>query len=104
MLIHTVFMYYMVHLEVVKANPNGEIDALLNALHNMFGESPPKREDDTKVTGNDIFPLPFYSCRSLEDKSVAERALQIWSKITATSARPRRSQRVKFLHEKHFPQ
>ena len=35
------------------------IDALLKALHNLFDESPAKREDYTKITGSDIFPLPF---------------------------------------------
>ena len=38
-----------------------EIDTLLKALHNLFDESPAKREDYTKITGSDIFPLPFCS-------------------------------------------
>ena len=59
------------------------IDTLLKALHNLFDESPAKREDYTKITGSDIFPLPFCSHRWLKDKSVAERALQIWPQITA---------------------
>ena len=58
------------------------IDILLKALHNFFDESPAKREDYTKITGSYIFPLPFCGHRWLEDRSVAERALQIWPQIT----------------------
>ena len=49
----------------------------------MFDESPVEREDYSKITGSDIFPLPFYGHKWLEDKSVAERALQIWPQIAA---------------------
>ena len=56
------------------------IDTLLKVLHNLFDESPAKREDYTKIAGSDIFPLQSCSHRWLEDKSVAERALQIWPK------------------------
>ena len=59
------------------------IDTLLKALPNLFDESPAKREDYTKITGSDIFPLPFCAHRWLEDKSGAERALPIWPQITA---------------------
>ena len=59
------------------------IDALLKALQNFLDECPAKREDYTKITGSDIFPLPFCSPRWLKDKSVAEKVLQIWPEITA---------------------
>ena len=42
-----------------------------------------KEQDYTKITGSDIFPLPFYGHRWLEHKSFAERVLQIWTQITA---------------------
>ena len=51
------------------------IDILLKALDNLFDESPAKREDYTRTTGSDFFPLPFYGHRWFEDKNVAERAL-----------------------------
>ena len=57
------------------------IDSLLKALHSLFDESPAKREDYIKVTGSEMFALPFCVHRWIEDKKVAERALQIWPHI-----------------------
>ena len=57
------------------------IDSILKALHNLFDESPAKREDYIKVTGSEMFALPFCDHRWIEDKKVAERALQIWPHI-----------------------
>ena len=51
-------------------------------VHFIFDESPAKREDYIKITGTDVFPLPFCSHRWLKDKKVAERALHIWPHIT----------------------
>lgn len=61
---------------------NWGLDTLLRSLHNLFHESPAKREDYTKITKSDIFPLPFCGHRWIEDKKVAERALEIWPNIT----------------------
>ena len=58
------------------------IDSVLKALHNLFSESPAKREDFIKMTGTETFPLPFCGHRWLENKQVAERALEIWPHIT----------------------
>ena len=58
------------------------IDSVLKALHNLFSESPAKREDFFKLTGTETFPLPFCGHRWLENKQVAERALEIWPHIT----------------------
>ena len=58
------------------------IDSVLKALHNLFSESPAKREDFIKLTGTETFPLPFCGHRWLENKQVAERALEIWPHIT----------------------
>ena len=55
---------------------------MLKALHNLFSESPAKREDFIKLTGTETFPLPFCGHRWLENKQVAERALEIWPHIT----------------------
>ena len=57
------------------------IDTTLKALHNLFEDSPAKREDYQEITGSDIFPLPFCGHRWLEDKKVASRALDIWPNI-----------------------
>ena len=57
------------------------IDSVLEALYNFFDESPAKRKDYIKVTGSEMFALPFCSHRWIEDKKVAERALQIWPHI-----------------------
>ena len=57
------------------------ITSVLKALHNLFDESPAKREDNMKVTGSDMFVLPHCGHRWIEDKKVAERALQIWPHI-----------------------
>ena len=61
----------------------GGIDSMLKAIYSLFSESPAKREDFTVITGTDTFPLPFCGHRWLEDRQVAERALEIWPHLTA---------------------
>ena len=51
------------------------INLVLKALHNLFDESPDKREDYIKVTGSEMFALPFCGHRCIEDRKAAERAL-----------------------------
>ena len=58
------------------------IDSILQAVYNLFPNSPAKREDYTKITGSKVFPLPFSGTRWIEDKKVADRALEIWPNIT----------------------
>ena len=48
----------------------------------MFDKSPAKRENFAEITGTDVFPLQFCGHRWLEDKRVADRALEIWPHIT----------------------
>ena len=57
------------------------VDTILKAPYKLFDESSAKREDYSAVTGSNKFPLPF--CRNgwVEDKKVAERALQIWPDV-----------------------
>ena len=62
---------------------NWGIDLLLKSLHSLFNETPARREDYMKITGSEIFPQQFCGHRWLEDKKVAERALEIWPNITA---------------------
>ena len=57
------------------------VDDLLKALYNMFPNSPAKREDYTKVTESNVFPLPFCGTRWIEDRKVADRAIEIWPNI-----------------------
>ena len=58
------------------------IDSILQALYNLFSNSPAKREDYSQITGLKVFPLPFSGTRWIEDKKVADRALEIWPNIT----------------------
>ena len=57
------------------------IDGILKALYNLFPDSPAKREDYKKIIGSKVFPLPFSETRWIEDKKVADRALEIWPNI-----------------------
>ena len=62
---------------------NWGIDLLLKLLHSLFNETPARRENYTKITENEVFAQQFCGLRWLEDKKVAERALEIWPNITA---------------------
>ena len=57
------------------------VDSVLKALHNLFDESPAKREDYIKVAVSEMFALPFCGHKWIEDKKAAERGLQIWAHI-----------------------
>ena len=62
---------------------NWGIDLLLKSLHSLFKETPARREDYTEITESEVFPQLFCGHRWLEDKKVAERALEIWLNIAA---------------------
>ena len=62
---------------------NWGIDLLLKSLHSLFNETPARREHYTNITESEVFPQQFCGHRWLEDKKVAERALEIWPNITA---------------------
>ena len=74
------------------------IDSVLKALHNLFSKSPAKREDFIKLTGTETFPLPFCGHRWLENKQVAERALETWPHITTYIRETLKIHRAKFQH------
>ena len=57
------------------------IDSILRELFKLLDESPAKREDYSAITRSNKFPLPFCGNRWVEDKKVAERALQIWPAV-----------------------
>ena len=58
------------------------IDLLLKSLYSHLHETPARREDYTKMTGSQVFPLQFCGHRWLEDKRVAERAVEMWPSLT----------------------
>ena len=76
---------------------NWGIDLLLKSLHSLFNETPARIEDYMKITESEVFPQQFCGHRWLEDKKVAERALEIWPNITAYVTEALKSQLVKFL-------
>ena len=55
---------------------------LLKSLHSHLHETPARREDYTKMTGSQVFSLQFCGHRWLEDKRVAERAVEMWPSLT----------------------
>ena len=58
------------------------IDLLLKSLYSHLHETPARREDYTKKTGSEVFPLQFCGYRWLEDKRVAERVVEMWPSLT----------------------
>ena len=58
------------------------IDLLLKSLYSQLHETPARREDYTKMTGSQVFPLQFCGHRWLEDKRVPERAVEMWPSLT----------------------
>ena len=58
------------------------IDLLLKSLYSHLHETPAMREDYTKMTGSQVFPLQFCGHRWLEDKRVAERTVEMWPSLT----------------------
>lgn len=57
------------------------LDVLLSSLSMLFDNSPARREDFTVITGQSTFPLKFVVHRWVENVSVIERALLLWSDI-----------------------
>ena len=58
------------------------IDLLLKSLYSHLHETPTRKENYTKMTGSEVFPLQFCGHRWLEDKRVAERAVEMWPSLT----------------------
>ena len=58
------------------------IGLLLKSLYSHLHETPARRADYTKMTGNEVFPLQFCGNRWLEDKRVAKRAVEMWPSLT----------------------
>ena len=62
------------------------LEPLFKLLYNLFPDYPAKREDYKKITGSEVFPLPFSRTRWIEDKRVADRTLEIWPNIANEEA------------------
>lgn len=58
-----------------------QLDRLFSSLHWLFQDSPARREDYTKVTGNSLFALKFCKHRWLENVLVAERTQSMWDSV-----------------------
>ena len=58
------------------------INLLLKSLYSHLHETPARKEDYTKMTGSEVFPLQFCGHRWLENKRVAERAVEMWPSLT----------------------
>ena len=73
------------------------IDLLSKSLYSHLHETPARREDYTKMTGSEVFPLQFCGHRWLEDKRVAERAVEMWPSLTTYITEILKSLRVRSL-------
>lgn len=60
------------------------ISVILRAMFKLFDESPARRDIYLNQGSSELFPLKFSATRWIEDKPVAERALEVWSSVTAT--------------------
>ena len=61
-----------------------ELNKVLKAMYNIFNESPVRRDIYLKEGSSSNFPMKFCEPRWIEDKEVAERALEIWESVVAT--------------------
>lgn len=59
-----------------------KIDSILKSLFYVFDESPARRADFTTYTGCEVFPLSFCGTRWIDDRPVAERAIELWPHVT----------------------
>ena len=78
------------------------IDLLLKSLYSHLHETPARGEDYTKMTGSEVFPLQLCGHRWLEDKRVAERAVEMWPSLTTYITEILKSLRVRSLLPVHF--
>ena len=58
-----------------------KIKQKLTGKWQILHESPARREDIESVTGTNKYPLFFCSTRLVKNKSVADRAIEIWPSI-----------------------
>ena len=66
-------------------NANGWIiDKILSAMYKIFDQSPSWRADYENVTKSNVYPLKFCSNRWAENKTVAERVIDVWENVVKT--------------------
>ena len=53
-------------------------------MYKIFNESPAQRDVYLKEGSSSKFPIKFCETRWIEDKEVAERALEVWESVVAT--------------------
>lgn len=53
----------------------------MSSLYWLFQDSPARREDFVSITGSSVFPKQFCSHRWVENVTVIERALEMWSDV-----------------------
>ena len=78
------------------------IDLLLKSLYSHLHETPARREDYTKMTGSEVFPLQFCGHRWLEDKRVAERTVEMWPSLTTCITEILKKPKSQVLLPVHF--
>ena len=54
------------------------IKGTLKAIYKLLHDSPARRADYISVTGSTLFPFSFCATRWVEDKRIADRAIEIW--------------------------
>ena len=54
------------------------VSQILSALHTLFKDTPARREDYEKTTGQSMYSLSFYSHRWVENAAACQRALDIF--------------------------
>ena len=53
-------------------------------MYKIFNESPARRDVYLNEGSSSKFPIKFCETRSIEDKEVAEGALEVWESVVAT--------------------
>ena len=71
------FMGHLTGATTTCWNIKGTLKAICKLLH----DSPACRADYISVTGSTLFPFSFCATRWVEDKKVADRAIEIWVNI-----------------------
>ena len=61
-----------------------ELNKVLQAMYKIFNELPARRDIYLKEGSSSNFPMKFCEPRWIEDKEVAERALEVWESVVAT--------------------
>ena len=60
---------------------NWKLDDIFKSLYKLFKKAGGWRTDYKSITGSKIFPFSFCKTRWLDDKIVADRAIEIWPNI-----------------------